>query len=231
MYRGGRCWLVNRLCSSPFLAAACLQVFVCKFFAVEEINMSFGFKALLARPWLSLALAALILLTRTHHFGTQFSPPDATLAAFFLAGLFIPSAALFGGLLAVAALADQVAFAQGVSAWCVTAAYVFLVPTYGVMWYAGSRCRNTEFLTAAGASKLVAILATSGALAWVISSGSFFLFSGYFTDMSAIEYLSKVMRYIPPYIGWAAAYSIGGVAIAMLWRATRPADRASLAQH
>jgi len=184
--------------------------------------MSFNLKSLLPRPWVSLALVALILLTRSHHFGTAFSPPDATLAAFFLAGLFAPSALLFGGLLAIAALADQIAFANGVSAWCVTAAYLFLVPTYASLWFAGRYCRNVDFLSVGGVSKLAVTLLASTALAWVISSGSFFLFSGYFPAMSAAEYFGKVARYIPPYIGWASAYAIGGVAISLAWRAVRP---------
>lgn len=192
--------------------------------------MSLSPKSLLPRPWLSLAFVALILLTRSQHFGTEFSPPDATLAAFFLAGLFAPGALTYFGLLVTAALADQVAFANGVSAWCVTAAYGFLVPTYGVMWYAGYTCRNTNFLSVIGTSKLVGTLLVSSAVAWLISSGSFFLFSGYFTAMPAAEYFGKVMRYIPPYIGWACAYSIAGVAVALLWRAVRPADT-SIPQH
>ena len=193
--------------------------------------MSPSLKSLLPRPWLSLAFVALILLTRSQHFGTQFSPPDATLAAFFLAALFAPGALTYVALLATAALADQVAFASGVSSWCVTAAYVFLVPTYGVMWFAGYACRSTHFLSVAGSARLVGTLLISSAVAWVISSGSFFLFSGYFTEMPAAEYFGKVLRYVPQYMGWACAYSIGGVAVALLWRALRPATDSAVAQH
>lgn len=191
-----------------------------------------SFKSLLPHPWISLALVALIALTRSHHFGTAFSPPDATLAAFFLAGLLAPGALLFGGLLVTAALMDQVAFANGVSAWCVTAAYGFLIPTYGVMWYAGKYCRETNFLSAAGAAKLSLSLLLGGAVAWMISSGSFFLFSGYFTDRTAAEYFShpEVIGFVPRYIGWAVAYSVAGVAVALAWRALRPADHV-VAQH
>ena len=192
--------------------------------------MSLNLKSLLPRPWLSLSFVALILLTRSQHFGTEFSPPDATLAAFFLAGLFAPGALLFGALLATAALADQVAFANGVSAWCVTAAYAFLIPTYGCMWFAGYYCRNTEFLSARGAVKLAVTLVAGTAIAWVISSGSFFLLSGYFTDMSAIEYLSRVLKYVPYYMGWGVAYSLAGVAIALTWRELRTKSD-SLTQH
>src|SRR5689334_13873540 len=70
---------------------------------------------------IGLLLVLTMLVTRSHHFGTAFSPPDASLAVFFLAGLWIASGWIFGTLIVVAALADQMAFAAGVSDWCRTA--------------------------------------------------------------------------------------------------------------
>src|SRR5690348_3836273 len=86
---------------------------------------------------IGLLLVLVMLVTRSHHFGTAFSPPDASLAVFFLAGLWIASGWIFGALIIVAALADQVAFAAGVSDWCVTAAYGCLIFAYGAMWLGG----------------------------------------------------------------------------------------------
>jgi hypothetical protein len=172
----------------------------------------------------SLLLMLLILVTRSQHFGTPYMPPDATWGAFFLAGLFAP-AWLFAALLVVAALADQIAFASGVSDWCVTAAYAFLIPTYGAMWMAGYLCRGTRFLDAVGAGKLVGLLALGGAVAFAISNASFFLLSGYFTDMSAVEYTSRVLRYAPQYLVWAGVYALGGILVAALWRKYWPAGK------
>jgi hypothetical protein len=181
---------------------------------------------------LSLALVLLILLTRSQHFGTAFSPPDATLAAFFLAGLWVRSGLLMVLLLGVAALADQVAFANGISAWCVTAAYVFLIPTYASLWFAGLYCRGVQLTSLAGVGVLLAALTASTALAFAISSGSFFLFSGYFPTMSALEYGGRVLKYVPHYMGWAMAYSVGGVVLSLGWRALRPRNAAAdLASH
>jgi hypothetical protein len=180
---------------------------------------------LLPNPWTSLVLALLILLTRSQHFGTPYTPPDATWGAFFLAGLFAPSALLFVVLLAVSALADQIAFASGVSAWCVTAAYAFLVPTYGVMWLGGYFCRSTRLLSLRGAGQLAGTLLVCSVLAFVVSSGSFFFFSGYFPTMPALEYTQRVLRYVPSYVGWASAYALGGIAVAVAWPKYWPARK------
>jgi hypothetical protein len=170
-----------------------------------------------------------MLLTRTHHFGTAFSPPDASLAVFFLAGLWIASGWVFGGLLVIAALADQIAFASNVSNWCVTAAYGFLIPAYGAMWAAGKFCRNTEPLSIAGSARILGALAIGSALYFAVSNGSFFWLSGYFDTMTLGEYWSRTIKYFPWYLGWAAAYSAAGILIAVIVRAIRRHDTDGIA--
>jgi hypothetical protein len=179
--------------------------------------MSF-FKLSLSRKdiYLSLLLAAAMLLTRSHHFGTAFSPPDASLAVFFLAGLWIASGSIFGGLLVVAALADQIAFASNVSDWCVTAAYGCLIPAYGAMWFGGKLCRDASLFSAPGFARLALSMIVSCAVYFVISSGSFFLLSGYFDGMSMSEYWSRTIKYFPWYLGWASAYAVSALIVAEL---------------
>jgi hypothetical protein len=96
-------------------------------------------KILTQRPLLiALGLAALMAATRSHHFGSALHLPDASLAVFLLAGFLIASPVLFGVLLVEAGLIDYLAITQfGVSDYCVTQAYWFLIPTYAVLWYAG----------------------------------------------------------------------------------------------
>jgi len=180
--------------------------------------MTPNFKSLTLRPWLSLALVALILLTRFKHEGSATALPDATLAAFFLAGMWIASGWLFGILLAVAALADQMAFAAGVSDWCVTAAYAFLIPTYGAMWWGGKLCRDVNLATWQGALGVLAAVVGSSIVAFAISNGSFFWLSGYFPNMSLVEYWSRTIKYFPWYMGWAAVYVTAACAIAVVSR-------------
>src|ERR1035438_5697145 len=98
-------------------------------------------KLLHTRTWmiaagLMLAMAA----TRFNHFGSAFSLPDASWSVFFLGGLYLSkytriSIAVFIALLLQAGLMDSyVTTIQGVSDWCVTPAYWFLIPTYGSLW-------------------------------------------------------------------------------------------------
>jgi hypothetical protein len=159
------------------------------------------------------ALATIVLATRTDHFGGAFSLPDATLAVFFLAGLWVGSLWALPALLLAAGLADQWAFAQGVSDWCVSPAYGFLVPTYACLWWSGRASRNLEIATLGGAGRLAAHLFWACLAAFVISSGSFFLLSGRFPGMSGIEYWRDTAQYFVPYAGWAFAYVSVAVAV------------------
>jgi hypothetical protein len=185
-------------------------------------------KSLTRAPVLvSLSLVAVLIGTRSQfvveylHFAPEYRAPDATLAIFFLAGLWIASWRFAGVLLAGAALADQIAFANGVPDWCFTAAYACLIPAYMTMWVAGRYCRGANVMSAAGVLKLGSVLVVATFVEFVISSGSFFLWSGYFPAMPAAEYWSKTIGYYPMYLGWAAVYIVAGLAIAMAVRPLR----------
>jgi hypothetical protein len=160
-----------------------------------------------------LGLVAAIFITRVEHFGTAFTPPDATLAAVFLAGLWIPRGWAFPILLAAAGIADQLAFRHGVSSWCVTAAYLFLIPAYGCLWWAGRASRGIHWRRPAEVARGTGNLLASLAAAFVISNASFFLLSGYFPTMTGAEYWTAVAHYFVPYASWPSAY-VGAAVLA-----------------
>jgi len=81
-------------------------------------------------------------------------------------------------LLALAALIDYVAIENGTSSWCVSPAYVFLIPTYAVMWLAGRYCSTFKAMNIAELIKSVGLLTLATSAAFAISNGSFYLFSG-----------------------------------------------------
>lgn len=176
-------------------------------------------KSLLVRPWLTVTLIGLILITRTNSSNLVLDPPDITLAAFFIAGLFAPSALVFGLLFAAGVAADLLSFSLGVSDWCFTPAYPFLVPTYACLWYAGYVCRTTDYLKVSGAAKLIGCFVLACAGAYFISSHSFFLFSGrYDGTKTAMEYWNSILRWFPSYIAWASIYSALALAVAAVAR-------------
>jgi hypothetical protein len=191
----------------------------CKLADEEFVPMNV--KSLLVRPWLTVLLVALILITRTNSSTATIYTPDVTLAAFFVAGLWAPSAFVFAVLFAAAALADQVSFMLGVSAWCFTAAYVFLVPTYACLMYAGYVCRNADFFKLAGAAKLTVYFVVAVIAAYLISSYSFYFLSGRLTSAtSVIEYQNGLTQHFPNYIGWASMYTVLALAVASAVRLT-----------
>jgi len=158
---------------------------------------------------IALLLALLMVATRFHHFGSATHLPDASLAVFFLGGFYLRRPALLGCYLAEAALIDYLAITLGgVSDWCVTPAYAFLIPTYASLWFGGAwyaRRHRMEWRTLAPFFGAV-LLAVSAA--FLISNASFYLLSGYFQQMSWIEYASRVAKYFLPYASAAVAYVV-----------------------
>jgi hypothetical protein len=178
-------------------------------------------KQYLQTHYLPITLIAIMVLTRFHHFGDVLHLPDASLAVFFFAG-FYRNKMLLGFLLVLAAVIDYVAIANGTSGWCVTPAYAFLIPTYAAMWLAG------RFSAASSAShatelafwtKAVGLLVVATATAFVISNGSFYLFSGRFSDLSWLQYMDRVAHYFPFYFGSTLVYGLVGLALARLFKA------------
>lgn len=176
--------------------------------------------------FIALGLFALMAATRMHHFGTSLHLPDASLAVFLLAGFFIASPLFFGALLVGAGVLDYLAITQfGVSDYCVTPAYWFLIPTYAVLWFAGRYYAriHQHNLRSLGMFAGLSFAATS--VAFFISNGAFYVFSGRFPEMSMAEYAHRVAQYYAPYLGGAVAYLIPAILLYVLF--ARRAD----AQH
>jgi len=167
-------------------------------------------------PAIAFALAALMAATRFHHFGSALHLPDASLAVFFLGGLYLRRPLAFGAYAALAALLDYLAIAQaGVSDWCVTPAYAFLLPAYACLWWAGVWCSRHERHGWRRYPRIAGALLLATVLAFLISNASFYGLSGYFGELSLAEYAARVARYFPPYLVSAMAY----VAAAVLFEA------------
>lgn len=169
-------------------------------------------KQWLKAEYLPIPLIALIVLTRFHHFGDVLHLPDATLAVFFFAG-FYRKKALLGFLLVLAGLIDYAAIQNGVSDWCVSPAYAFLIPTYAVMWFAGRYCSNYKAMKSLELVKSLGFMLLAASAAFAISNGSFYLFSGRFGDLSLVEYFVRVAQYYPSYVSVAMIYGVAGLAI------------------
>lgn len=157
-------------------------------------------------------LTLLMAATRMHHFGSGLHLPDASLAIFMLAGFLVTSPLLFGALLVEAAALDYVAITHlGIDDFCVTPAYWFLIPTYAVLWFAGRYAakQHQNNLQSLGMFSAIAFAAVSAA--FVISNGSFYLFSGRFPNMDLSTYLARIAQYYVPYVFGAVIYLVPAV--------------------
>ena len=162
----------------------------------------------------TIALIALMAATRFHHFGTAFSLPDASLAVFFLAGLWFSERKYLLFLLLEAIVIDYVAITQfSVSDFCISSAYVFLLPSYLALWFAGIVSQRYTTLSLSHISKQFVALLTSASLAYTLSNSSFFLFSNNSLERSWHVYVEQFFHYFASYIGAALIYAVLIVAV------------------
>jgi len=156
--------------------------------------------------YLPISLIALMILTRFEHFGGALHLPDASLAVFLCAG-FYRKKALLGFLLALAALIDVAAIQNGTSSYCISPAYVFLIPTYSVMFVAGYYCAKFKSLNLSSLSIQLSVVLVATSVAFGISNYSFYLLAGRFEDLSLSQYVARVAQFYSPYVGSVLLYA------------------------
>lgn len=157
----------------------------------------------------AVALMALMAATRFDHMGTAVALPDASLAVFFLAGLWLGGRYLFALLLIEAAAVDYWAITQmAVSDYCISPAYVFLLPTYAAMWLAGKYCRSLQKLTIRHAALQLTALVTATSAAFLISNSSFYLLSDNISQRSWAQYAETFSSYYSWYLSATLFYAV-----------------------
>jgi hypothetical protein len=158
-------------------------------------------------------LAALMGVRRGYHFTPFEYLPSASWAVLFLAGVYLRSFWVFAAFLVEAALLDYAAIARGgVNDFCISPAYGFLLPAYGSLWLAGRWYADRHRETAATLLPLTASLLVGAAVCELISSGSFYVFSGRFEELSLAQFVTKFMMYFPPFL-LSIAFYVGVAAV------------------
>ncbi len=155
---------------------------------------------------LLLSLVLLMVLTRYSAFHT-WGLPSATLAVFFVAGIYLRQFIFPVLLLATAGLTDYFSIQAGTSDWCITPAYMFLIPTYFCLWFAGRQFDDLKISSLKRFGHLVFLLLLSSTAAFIISTGSYHLLSGRYEDVPIVEQAVNSMKYYPRYIGGAFFYT------------------------
>lgn len=147
--------------------------------------------------WLAGGILLLVMLVTRAHVSDHLL--DASWAVFFLAGFYLRNLLAFGVFMAMAVAIDYVATSQlGVSNFCVSQAYIALIPAYGAMFAAGrwftGQYHGENWVSL---SKLMLAVLVGFALTEIISNGSFYAFSGTSTDISVNGFVAQVVKYAP----------------------------------
>ena len=177
------------------------------------------------------AITFFMLLTRGSHVLTHISLPDASLALFLLGGLLLgfnikSSALWFAGFFVTATVIDFGAAAlDPAQGFCLTNGYWGLIPSYGAMWLGGLWLGQQQDTFAANSKTMLAyVLVSLGTtlIAFVISTQTYYLFSGRFPAQGLIESMQHGWGYLPSWMGFSAMYFVMIWLSISLWRFIKP---------
>jgi len=162
---------------------------------------------------IGIALALLIIITRGHHFASLHNLPGASWAVFFLAGVYLRPVLVLPAFLALTWALDFIAFQWGgVSDFCLSPAYILLLPAYGALWLAGRWYAKRHCFEWRTLMPLTLAAFMGAVVCELFSSGGFYLFSGRFPDPSWAEFAARQLKFFPPYLQSLSFY----IAIAAL---------------
>ena len=159
------------------------------------------------------ALAFFMLLTRGSHVLTHVALPDASLALLLIGGLYLRKAGWLAFFVVLATAIDFSAAAiDSLQAFCLTVGYWGMLPTYAAMWFAGVWLGKQSNGLDAVKFSLAALVATF--TAFVISTQTYYLFSGRFPNHGLVETMQFGWNYLPSYLAYTAIYLVGFWALA-----------------
>ncbi|SEP68432.1 hypothetical protein SAMN04488038_101176 [Solimonas aquatica] len=145
--------------------------------------------------WIFALLALLMLSTRFAHF---FTLPDASWAVFFAAGFYCAghSRWAFPLLMLEAVAIDFIVTRHlGISDYCITPAYAFLVPAHAALWYGGVWLRRGYHHEPADLLRLVISAGLAVNFAYLLSNSSFYWLGGRISAPNWAQYLDNYARY------------------------------------
>ena len=143
-------------------------------------------------------LTLLMLATRTHHFSSFNHLPSASIAIFFLAGMYLRNIKAFWFFYILTLTVDLASsYYRGQFGDCITTSYPALVLSYGVMFTVGYYTRPNwqQSDWHVNIIKVALALLVASSIAFFISNGSYYVLSGKFPELSWAEYATRVDKY------------------------------------
>ena len=124
--------------------------------------------------------------------------PDFTLAAIFITGVYFKNFLAPVPLIIVAVLIDWVSISYyGASNFCVTQAYVMLLPAYYLMYLVARSLTSLKFNSLKQVLLIAMTLLVAISLEWLITSASFYWMSPYFPDANLAGFALRIEKYAP----------------------------------
>lgn len=148
--------------------------------------------------YLLAGLFILMILTRGSHMTTPYSLPDASLAIFLIGGIYLKNIRFFIALFFLGLFIDFGAAALDTKlGFCLTKGYWGLIPSYACLWVSGYFLSQRKFLQKL--SIFIPIVSIAVMLAFLISTQTYYLFSGRFGSPSILESILHGWDYLPQY--------------------------------
>ena len=160
---------------------------------------------LLQQGGIAMLLFFFMLLTRGGHALTSVALPDASLAVFLLGGMLLWRAGWFVLFFIIAAIIDFGAAAlDPYQGFCLTDGYWGLILAYGAMWLGGRWLSKQP--DAFSLVRYVPVALATTFMAFVISTQTYYLFSGRFPNNGLHETIQHGWNYLPGYLGYSMMY-------------------------
>ncbi|HYG04908.1 MAG TPA: hypothetical protein VD865_00665 [Stenotrophomonas sp.] len=169
--------------------------------------------------WIAgLLLAALMVCTRGQHFASVNALPSASWAVFFLAGALLRPMWVLPVFFVLSSALDLGSLAAGtISDWCVSPAYWALAFAYAALWLGGHLyARRLHEGRWHSVPRLAVALVVTATVAYVLSKGGFYFFSGHYPQADLAGFLARVPHYYPRALGTLAGYVAIGLALVAL---------------
>ncbi len=147
-------------------------------------------------------LLLVMAITRGSHLLTVFSLPDASFALFLIGGMLLNKPKWFISLFIFSLVIDLATLSMNnpyqIS---MNLGYLGLLPSYGIMWFFGSRIANTKSFLKFTALSILATL-----MAFLISTQTYNLLSGTFPGITIRESILAGWEYLPQSLIYTMSY-------------------------
>ena len=171
-------------------------------------------------------LVILMAATRFHHIGSALHVPDASLAAFFVGGALLPLTGFVGLMLAVVGV-DALAMAMSGKGgayglgFCFTISYAALPFALGALWWMGRRIARLQTVSLRNAGLTLVGWWLAASVAFLLTNGGFYWFSGRYEDPHWAEYIARANQYYLPYVTRSLPYLLIAAVLAAVWQSRR----------